>query len=144
MHLLYGALSGPFSSELVTAGLLFTSQCLCETIMLTLFSMMWDTGFKSWVNAFLFADAVRSVFVLYCFTFLFLSIVWYCVTGLFLLIVWKSLSLSLASSTSFNSNNNEAFGHHCDETAILRKIVIGCEHIRKRLSNFSSNIRILV
>ena len=51
--------------------------------------------------------AARSLFVSYCFPFLFfLSMGWCCGVGVFGLIGCQSLSPSLALPTSFNNNNN--------------------------------------
>ena len=60
-------------------------------------------GFKSKVNAFLFASAACSLFVFYCFPLVFfLSIGWYCGAGVFGLIWCKSLSPSIVWTTSCN------------------------------------------
>ena len=52
-----------------TAGILLPSQCPCGTILLTLYSMMWDWRVSRLAaNAFLLAYAALSLFVFYCFS----------------------------------------------------------------------------
>ena len=61
--------------------------------------------FQELGHCFLLALAARSLFIFYCFLFLFiLSIGWYCGAGVFTLIGCKSCSPSLALPTSFNNN----------------------------------------
>ena len=91
-----------------TAGLLFPSQCLSGTILLSLYLMEWDWWFsRAGPMPFYWPSCSIPTIVFYYFLFLFfLSIGWYCVTGVFGLIGCISLSLSLALLTSFNNNNN--------------------------------------
>ena len=91
-----------------TVGLLFLSQCLCGTILLTLYGMVWDWWvlracpmFFHWPNllvpflsstAFPFPD--------------FLSVDYYCGAGVFGLIWCQSLSPCLSLQTCYNGNRN--------------------------------------
>ena len=84
-----------------TAGRLFPSQCHCGTILLTLYSMVWDwRAARAWPMLFYWPKLLDSF--LHSTVFPFLSIGWYCGAGVFRLIGCKSLSLSLALPTSFN------------------------------------------
>ena len=91
-----------------STGPLFSSQCHCGTILLTVYSMMWDCRVsRAGPMLFLLFYAAITLFVLYIFHLIFfLSICRQCEAVVFGLIEYKSLSPSLALSTYFNSNNN--------------------------------------
>ena len=91
-----------------TAGPLFYSPCPCEIIFLTMYVLdgVGLAGFKRRANTFLLTSAALSIFGSFYFSVSHLSsICWYCGAGVFGL-GCRSLSLSLALSTSFNNNNN--------------------------------------
>ena len=91
-----------------TEGPLFPSQCSCGTILLTLYSIVWDWR-VSWPWPMLlywpkrFYRSLSSAIFPFHF---FLSTDWYFEAGVLWLIWCRSLSPSYALSTSFNNNNN--------------------------------------
>ena len=110
LHAVYGALPIPHVPVLVTrnaiahrytyappiaaeprsiAGLLFPCQYLCGTILMTPYSMVWDSGFQEHGQCLSIGLAARSLFVSCCFFFLFVhSICWYSGAGVIILIGW--------------------------------------------------------
>ena len=104
-----GILKGVFAAEpRSTAGTLFRSQCPCGTILLTLYSMVWDWQVSRAGPMFFYWPKLLYPFLSSTiFPFLFFrSIGWYCGAGVFGLIRCRSLSPSLALPTSFNNNIN--------------------------------------
>ena len=91
-----------------TAGSLFSSQCPCGKILLTLYSMVWDWPISRAGSMFYFIFISCSI--AFCLLLLslsfFLSIGWYCGAGVLGLIGCRSLSVGLALPTSFNNYNN--------------------------------------
>ena len=87
-----------------TAGLLFPSWCPSGTILLTLYSMVWDWWVSRAGPMLLYWPKLLFPYysLLLFFPFLFApSIGWYCGAGVFGLIGCTSLSLSLALLTFF-------------------------------------------
>ena len=104
-----------------TTGLLFISQCQCGTILLTLYSMVWDWRvsrarpmLKYWPKLlYLFSSST-------IFPFLFvLSIGWYCGAGVFGL-----MGCICTTTTSFFNNNNNKINiiHLHDKVGQIRKM----------------------
>ena len=96
-----------------TAGPLLLSQCPRETILLTLYSMVWDCRVSraepmlfNWPML-LYAFQSSTIFPF----LIFMSIGWYCAAGVFGLTGCRSLSLSLALPISINNNNNNNKEH---------------------------------
>ena len=93
----FGILMLVFAAEpRITAGPLFPSQCPYGTILLTLYSMLWDwrvakAGPMLFYWPKLLCPFLSSIIFFFLF---FLSIGWYCVAGVFLLILGRSLSPS--------------------------------------------------
>ena len=72
-------------------------------------------GYKIGASAFELAYAASSIFVFYCFNYLFfLSIGWYCGAGVFRMIMCKSLSPSLALQIVNNNNYNNNDSMYCN------------------------------
>ena len=94
-----------------TAGLLFPSQCLSGTILLTLYSMVWDWRVSRAGPKLLYWPKLLYPYysLLPFFPFSSLSIGWHCGAGVFGLIGCIPLSLSLALPTFFTNNNNNWF-----------------------------------
>ena len=85
---------------------LSVERSLWNDLAYTVFYGVRFAGFKSRANAFLLVEAARSLFVFYCFHYLFfLSIGRHCGAGVFGLIGCKSLSPSFALQTILNNNN---------------------------------------
>ena len=90
-----------------TAGLLFHFRCPSGTILLTLYSMVWDWRVSRAGPMLLYWP--KLLYPYYSFSISLLSVYtvgWYCGAGVFLLIFCISLSLSLALPTFFNNNKN--------------------------------------
>ena len=86
------------------AGLLFPSQYLHGTILLSMYSIMWDWRvLRAGPMFFLFSKAASSFFIIYCFLFAF-----FLGAGVFWLIRCQSLSPGRALPTflNYNANNN--------------------------------------
>ena len=92
----------------ITAGLFFPSQCLCGTIFVAQYSMVWDLRvFIAGPPMIFYWFSARSVLVFQCFPVLFyLSIGWYCGAEVFGLRGCKSLSLSQPCIVDIFGNNN--------------------------------------
>ena len=89
------------------AGLSFTCQYLCGTILVTACSMVWVWRVSNTGQCLFIGLDARSLFVSCCFPFLFFhSMGWCCGIGVFGLIGCWSLSPSLALPTFYNNNNN--------------------------------------
>ena len=87
--------------------LLFSSQSLCETILLTQYSMVWDWLVLRSGQCFFIGLTYLLPIVFSVFPFLFfLSTCWYGGAEVFGLIGCKSLSHSFALPTSFKIYNN--------------------------------------
>ena len=87
-----------------TAGPLFLSRCPRGTILLTLYSMVWDWRVSRAGPMFFIGLSCSIPFCLLLFFPFFLSICWYRGAGVVGLIRCRLLSLSLALRTSFNNN----------------------------------------
>ena len=88
---------------------LFPSQCLCGTILLTLYSMVWDCRFQE-QGPYLFIGLSCSItFSLLLFFPFFRSIGIGIAGWIFRLIEYKSITPSIALMTFFNNNNNNFF-----------------------------------
>ena len=120
MYLLYGALPVPVRvtrGALSNIGILmhlltvplFSSQCTCETILLTLYSMVWDLLVsRAGPMLFYWPKLLYSILSSNYFPYLFIqSIGWYCGAGDFGLLGCRSLSPILALLTSYNNNNTK-------------------------------------
>ena len=91
-----------------TAGPLFFSQWPCGTILVTLYSMVWDWRVSRAGPMLFYWPKLRDHFLsstIFYFLF-FLSTGWYCGAGVFVLIGCRSLSPTLALPTSFKNKNN--------------------------------------
>ena len=119
-----------------TAGLLFLSRCPSGTILLTLYSMVWDW----WVSRagpmlLYWPKLLYPYYCLLLFPFLFfVSIGWYCGTGVFGLIGCIPLSLSLALPTLFNNNDNKVC---CHWTPVNRGYTLAMLKVDKVLSTYT-------
>ena len=127
VHPINSALPGPYVPARVTRGALvahrytyapprcrtllysgtyiFPSRCPFGTILLTLYSMMWDWRVSRAVPILLYWPKLLYPYYSLLLFLFFLSIGWYCEAGVFGLIGCISLSLSLALPTFFNNNN---------------------------------------
>ena len=86
----------------------YPSRSVCGTILLTLYSIVWDCRvFIKGPMLYYWLNLLASFFVFCSFPFLFYyPLGWYCGVWVFWLIGCKSLAASLALQTSFNNNNN--------------------------------------
>ena len=94
-----------------TPGLLFSFRCLSGTILLTLYSMVWDWRVSRAGQIFFYwPKLLYPYYSLLLFSLSLLSVYWLdCGDGVFRLIGCISLSLNLALPTFFNNNNNNAW-----------------------------------
>ena len=92
-----------------STGHLFSPQCPCGMILLTLYSKVWDWQVSRAGPMFIYWPNLPYPFLSSTiFPFLFFrSIGWYCRAGVFGLIVCRSLSPSLSLLTFFNNNSKK-------------------------------------
>ena len=89
------------------AGLLFSCECLCGTILVTPCSMVWDWRVSRSGPMLFYWPCCSLTFCLLQFPFLFFhSLGWCCGVEVFGLIGCSSLSPSLTLPTFHNKNNN--------------------------------------
>ena len=89
-----------------TAGPLFPSQCLSGTILLTLFSIVWDWRVSRARTMLFYWPKLLYPYYLSTIFLFFQSIGWHCGAGDFRLTGCISVSLSLALPAFLHNNNN--------------------------------------
>ena len=104
-----GVCVGPCSME----GYLFSSQCLCETILMTLYLMVWDWQVLRAEPIVFIVVHGRSLPFCQIICYFFLSMAWYYEAGVFGVIRFKSFSRSTALPIIFTNNDDDNNNNYC-------------------------------